>query len=178
MTDWRKQHGKIIASFMEYLNALPAHFVLKGGTALYLCYNLDRFSEDIDLDGREKGLLTAVNDFCDKNGYAYRIAKDTHMVERCFIHYGRNKHPLKIEASYRRVKIPAHEVETINGIRVYGIEPLCVMKTTAYAGRDKIRDLYDIAFICNNYYDRLSPPTVALLRNAVEHKGIVYRRVV
>jgi hypothetical protein len=46
------------------------------------------------------------------------------------------------------------------------------MKTSAYAGRDKIRDLYDVTFICNNFIDRLSPPTVALIRSAVEHKGI------
>jgi hypothetical protein len=64
------------------------------------------------------------------------------------------------------------ETETVNGIKVYGIEPLCVMKVNAYAGRDKIRDLYDVTFICNHYYDRLSPQTVALMRGAVEYKGI------
>jgi len=119
-----------------------------------------------------KGLIPLVGAYCVEHGYTHRAAKDTAMVERCFINYGNNSHPLKIEASYRRSTIPSIEMETINGIRVYGIEPLCVMKTTAYAGRDKIRDLYDVAFICNNYYDRLTAPTVALLRNAVEHKGI------
>lgn len=172
MRDWRKQHGQIIISFLKYLNEKTSDFILKGGTALYLCYNLDRFSEDIDLDGREKRLTSLVDEYCVKNGYSYRVAKDTATVERCFINYGNEGRPLKIEASYRRREIPENETEKINGIMVYGIEQLCAMKTGAYAGRDKIRDLYDLAFICNNYYDRLSVQTIALLRGAVEHKGI------
>ena len=172
MSDWRERHGEVIAAFVRYLNAKTRNFILKGGTALYLCYRLDRFSEDVDLDGREKGLIALVDGFCAENGYSFRVAKDTDTVERCMIHYGNAGKPLKIEASYRRREIPSDEITEINGIRVYNIEPLCVMKVNAYAGRDKIRDLYDVTFICNNYFDRLSPQTVALMRGAVEHKGI------
>ena len=172
MSDWRKQHREVIISFIRYLNDNTDKFTLKGGTALYLCYNLDRFSEDIDLDGSEKGLTALVENFCLENGYSYRVAKDTDTVERCMVNYGNTGKPLKIEASYRRREIPAEETEIINGIRVYGIEPLCVMKVNAYAGRDKIRDLYDVTFIYNNYFNRLSPQTIALVRGSVEHKGI------
>ena len=170
--DWRKQHGEVIADFMKYLNGKTSTFVLKGGTALYLCYRLDRVSEDIGLDGREKRLTAFVKGFCEKNGYSYRVAKDTAMVERCFVNYGIVGKPLKIEASYRRMEIPIEETKVINGIRVYDIDSLCVLKTNAYSGRDKIRDLYDVTFICNNYFGSLSPQTVALLRSAVEYKGI------
>jgi predicted nucleotidyltransferase component of viral defense system len=172
MRDWSKQHREVIISFVKYLNAKTDSFILKGGTALYLCYDLDRFSEDIDLDGKEKGLTALVDEYCAENGYSYRSAKNTAIVERCFINYGNEGRPLKIEASYRRADIPIEETKVLNGIRVYGIEPLCAMKTNAYAGRDKIRDLYDITFIRNNYFDRLSSQAVALLRGAVEHKGI------
>jgi hypothetical protein len=172
MRDWRKRHGEVIVSFVRYLNAKTDDFILKGGAALYLCYNLDRFSEDIDLNGKVKGLAAVVDGYCAEKGYSYRTAKDTATVERCFINYGNVGKPLKIEASYRRMEIPSEETEMVNGIRVYGIEPLCVMKINAYSGRDKIRDLYDVTFICNNYFDRLSPQTIALLRGAVEHKGI------
>ena len=48
MSDWREPHGKAIVLFMRYLNANTQDYVLKGGTALYLCYKLDRFSEDIN----------------------------------------------------------------------------------------------------------------------------------
>ena len=107
-----------------------------------------------------------------QNDYSYRLAKNTDTVERCFIHYGNAGKPLKIEASYRRREIPVQETNTLQGIKVYRIEPLCVMKTAAYAGRDKIRDLYDLTFIYNNHVQRLSPQTIALLRSAVEYKGI------
>ena len=172
MKNWRNRHGEIIVSFIKYLNEKTSDFILKGGTALYLCYALDRFSEDIYLDGREKRLEAFVDEYCAENGYSYRVAKDTATFERCFVNYGNDGKPLKIEASYRRREIPGNETERIKGILVYGIEQLCVMKTGAYAGRDKIRDLYDVTFICNNYYDRLSPQTITLLRSAVEHKGI------
>ena len=172
MSNWRVQHGKVINDFMAYLNEKTADFILKGGTALYLCYDLDRFSEDIDLDGRAKGLIALVDGFCEKYGYSSRVAKDTETVERCFVNYGNEGKPLKIEASFRRREIPESETDRVNGILVYRIEPLCVMKTNAYAGRDKIRDLYDVTFICNRYFDSLFPQTVALLRGAVEYKGI------
>ena len=110
--------------------------------------------------------------FCAKYGYSYRVAKDTGTVERCFVNYGNEGKPLKIEASFRRKEIPKEETDRINGILVYRIEPLCVMKVNAYAGRDKIRDLFDVTFICGRYFDSLSPQTVALLRGAVEYKGI------
>ena len=172
MSDWKIQHGKAIISFMECLNAKTGSFTLKGGTALYLCYELDRFSVNIDLDGSEKGIVTFVEEFCKKNGYSYRVAKDTATVERCMVDYGNLGKPLKIEVSYRRKVIPDEETVIINGIKVYDIDPLCGMKINAYSGRDRIRDLYDLTFIFNNYYDRLSPQTIALLRGAVAHKGI------
>ena len=172
MRDWKERHGEVIASFMRHLNANTGRFVLKGGTALYLCYQLDRFSVDIDLDGIDKELVTVVDAFCRDNGYSYRVAKNTDTVERCMVDYGEVGRPLKIEASYRRREIPEEEIETINGIKVYCIDALCGMKTGAYSGRDRIRDLYDLTFIFNRYYDRLSPQTVSLLRSAVGYKGI------
>ena len=46
------------------------------------------------------------------------------------------------------------------------------MKVNAYMGRDKLRDLYDVAFICSNYFDELQPVTKALLQNALMYKGM------
>jgi len=172
MKDRMKRHANIMASFIKFINTKTGNFVLKGGTALYLCYNLDRFSVDIDLDGKEKGLYEYVESFCVANGYSFRVAKDTTTVERYMVDYGNTGMPLKIEASYRRKEIPAEEIETVDGIKVYGIDPLCGMKINAYSGRDRIRDLYDLTFIFNHYFDKLSPQTLALLRGAVEYKGI------
>jgi len=170
--DWRIRHGGVIEDFVHTLNESSQDYVLKGGTALYLCYGLDRFSEDIDLDGRAKGMAALVERFCQDRGYTFRVAKDTDTVERCMVNYGNAEKPLKIEVSYRRKEIDEAETETVAGILVYKIEPLCIMKVNAYTHRDKIRDLYDVTFICGRYYDQLSPQAVALLRSAVEYKGI------
>ena len=172
MKDWKKWHGEVIASFVKYLNEKSDNFILKGGTALYLCYQLDRFSIDVGLDGIARGLTALVEGFCRENNYSYRVAKDTATVERCMVDYGDAGKPLKIEVSYRRREISPEETDTLNGIKVYSIDPLCGMKINAYSGRDRIRDLYDLTFIFNNYYDKLSPQTIALLRGAVAHKGI------
>jgi hypothetical protein len=88
------------------------------------------------------------------------------------INYGNIGRPLKIEVSLRRREIGADETTTINGILVYNLNALSIMKTNAYSGRDKLRDLYDVSFICNHYFDQLEPQTIALMRSAIEYKGI------
>ena len=175
MNDWYKQHENVINDFISYLNARSIDFILKGETAQKLCYNLDRFSEDIDLDGiveRSTSLISIVDEFCKSFKYSYRSGKHTDTVERYFINYGNEGKPLKIEVSYRRRDIHEDEIDVINGVLVYRIEPLCVMKAMAYFGRDRIRDLYDLSFICKNHFDELSQQAIAMLRNAVDYKGI------
>ncbi len=44
---WRDSHYKAIDNFLKYLNSNTEEIVLKGGTALLACYNLDCFSTDI-----------------------------------------------------------------------------------------------------------------------------------
>ena len=172
MTDWQVEHGKVIKSFLTFLNQKSNGFILKGGTSLLMCYGLDRFSEDIDLDGIQKNIEDIVRGFCNAYQYSYRVAKDTNTVKRYMINYGNVQKPLKVEVSYRKKEIKNSEIERINGINVYNINTLCMMKASAYTSRDKIRDLYDICFICNNYFDVLEPQTKAFLQNAVEYKGI------
>ena len=175
MRDWRQEHGDTIKAFLSFLNENSADYILKGGTALLVCYGLDRFSEDIDLDWNGKkntSIADIVAAFCDDKGYSYRVAKDTETVKRYMINYGEEGRPLKVEISYRRKEISNSEFELRNGALVYNINSIAIMKTNAYTGRDKIRDLFDLSFICNNYNDQLSPETVALMRTAVEYKGI------
>ena len=40
--DWQTNHGNFIEAFLLFLNKQTDQFVLKGGTALSLCYGLDR----------------------------------------------------------------------------------------------------------------------------------------
>ena len=171
MNDWKIAHEQVIKNFLHYLNDRTDNFVLKGGTALLVCYGLDRFSEDIDLDAKDQNIAEYVVGFCEENQYDFRVAKDTDTVKRYMIHYGNEGKPLKVETSFRRKHIPAEETTKINDVQVYRINPLCAMKVNAYMGRDKLRDLYDITFICNNYFDELQPEIKALLQNALMYKG-------
>lgn len=172
MNDWQEVHREVIDEFLVYLNVNTDSFILKGGTALLECYGLDRFSEDIDLDGKDFNIGEYVEAFCKERGYDFRIAKDTDTVKRFMVHYGNEGKPLKIETSFRKKYIAPEETTNIGGINVYRINPLCTMKINAYMGRDKLRDLYDISFISNNYFDELEPATKSLLQNALMYKGI------
>lgn len=172
MNNWRPRHEATIRSFLKYLNENSSEFVLKGGTALFMCYRLDRFSEDIDLDGINRNISSIIQGFCEKYQFTFRTAKNTDTVKRFMVHYGNVGRPLKIEVSYRKQKIDAKETAMINGILVYRLDYLSIMKANAYTGRDRIRDLYDLAFICNHYYDQLSLQSISLMRSALEYKGI------
>ncbi|WP_289164131.1 nucleotidyl transferase AbiEii/AbiGii toxin family protein [uncultured Parasutterella sp.] len=173
---WQLLHGRFIHSFLLLLNKQTDQFVLKGGTALSICYGLNRFSEDIDLDGRKQDIKEIVRRFSTQHNIKFRIAKDTPTVKRCLMDYGNPLHPLKIEVSYRNrdldISEAAKDWTKINGINVYTIDALARMKAMAYQGRDKIRDLYDLSFICNNYYEKLSYPTRATIRDTLSYKGI------
>lgn len=140
-----------------------------------LCYGLDRFSEDIDLDSLNHGAIQEILDkYCANNGFEYRIGKYTDTVQRFFLNYGNTSHPLKIEVSFRRKFISPDHVTFVNNLSVYNIETLCKQKIQAYSSRDRIRDLYDLTFIVQNYYDTLGGETKEAIALAFESKGLDY----
>lgn len=176
LQQWQILHKQIITDFLLFLNSKTNRFVLKGGTSLMMCYNLTRFSEDIDLDSTDTQFFKYIDLFVRAasqryQGITYRKAKDTATVKRAFIHYGGSK-PLKIEVSYRKKSINSSEFCIINGITVYTITNIMLMKISAFQGRDKIRDLFDVVFIYLNYKNYLTSEILCLLRNAVEYKGL------
>jgi len=149
---------QLIKDFLDFLNSCSDLLVLKGGTALMMCYGLDRFSEDIDLDmlSSDKTVMQNIlQKYCSKTGYTFRTAKQTNTTERYILHYDATQ-TLKIEVSHRKVARKKN-IKQINGIQVYDIDTLCILKKGAYDNRMRIRDLYDLVFICNNYWDELSP---------------------
>lgn len=170
--DWQNKHGTVISDFLDYINTSSDSFILKGGTALAQCYGLPRFSEDIDLDATKEDIKPYVKKFCDSHGFSFRLAKDTTTVKRCFVNYGNTGRPLKIEVSYRRKIINPSEIAVINDIKVYNINRLAQMKASAYSSRDKLRDLYDLSFICDKYFQELTEQTIINIRDALEYKGL------
>ena len=57
-------------------------------------------------------------------------------------------------------------------IRSYPIDTLAQMKMTAFMSRNRIRDLYDVLYITNNYWEELSQPIQRLYRTGFLEKGI------
>lgn len=57
-------------------------------------------------------------------------------------------------------------------IRSYPIDTLAQMKMTAFMSRNRIRDLYDVLYIANNYWEELSQPIQRLYRTGFLEKGI------
>ena len=173
----RTVHLKAIHSVLDYINSInDSPYVLKGGTALSLCYGLNRFSEDIDLDcparTNHKRLAKLVDELCRKYGYSYRAAKDTPTTQRFYIDYGDSGHPLKVEVSYRRKEIDPKRFTCVDGYKVYTLDELARLKAAAYSGRDKIRDLYDVTFLCTHYLDELSESARDALSSALEYKDL------
>ena len=174
---WKEQHKQVIEGFLQFLNSKSKDYILKGGTSLMECYGLNRFSEDIDLDSPNKeAIFHIVEDYAKNNGFNIRIAKDTGTVSRFMLDYhGRSEEgdkPLKIEISHRRKNIPSQETTVINGINVYKLDYIAMMKANAYSARDKIRDLYDLCFIVNHKMNELNPMVIDAIREAVGQKGL------
>lgn len=180
MADWKAKHAEIEKKFLNYLCSETDNFILKGGTALYLCYGLTRFSEDIDLDGKNfnvKGKLEIrpyVENFCKQYKFSANLKKDTDTVERWMIDYGEKGHHLKVEVSYRGANNLKTDFKNISGIKVYSIDRLATMKATTLSDRTKIRDFYDICFIVNNHWDALNPSTQDMIRDVFEYKNFDY----
>ena len=156
-----EHHKKLMVNILR--NIADAPLVLKGGTALYLGYGLNRFSEDLDFDSAKKLNLAnkissaAQDDIVIDN---LNIKKDTDIVSRYIVNYHicdtGIEDKLKIEISYRT---PTSEEDVIikDGIRFSSLERIIDNKlNAAYDGdhtRTKGRDLFDLHFLACQYPD-------------------------
>lgn len=171
---WQVRHAEVIKEFLKYLNENSDDFIFKGGTALMLCYGLDRFSEEVVLDGVQANIDRIIDDFCNIEGYSYRNEVNTAITKRYIIYDSDAEHPLKVEVSCRRKTIDPDEVNRIQGVSVYKIEYLCLMKVNAFCRNEKKRDLYDLTFICNNFWEQLSVDAKSAVREAFSYKNLQY----
>lgn len=124
--------------------------VIHGGTAIWRCYNGNRFSEDVDvyITKDEK----RINDFfksLEKRGFKItkkRIKENSIYSELIF-----NETEVRFEATFQNKKPFFKKYETSESffINVYTLSPedLIIEKVETYLKRRKIRDLYDISFL-------------------------------
>lgn len=174
-------HTAIMQAFCRVVQTENKPLVLKGGTALMLCYRLDRFSEDLDFDLTQpikthlnieslckSTVSAAVKNNCRVKLKDFKETKRTETTHRCrpvfdIPELGINL-SIKIEISNRGVP-DTSDIETINGIQVYSIDAIARQKllaameseTTPY--RTAARDLHDLVFIATEYQAELSDNT-------------------
>ncbi len=174
----RQLHVDIMRAIARDFHDLP--MVLKGGTALLLCYGLDRFSEDLDFDAPKKfNVAGRVEKILSQKAksHSIRTVKDTETVQRLKAHYTglTSDRLLKIETSFRAP--PTEEQTTIiDGIRTYSVGTLIAQKINALEHRTAARDLYDIAFLTRQYAEQFSGESIQQLAKLMADVDAVEQR--
>ncbi|HEC25408.1 MAG TPA: hypothetical protein ENI54_05310 [bacterium] len=168
-----------------FKNKLP--LVLKGGTALLLCYGLDRISTDLDFDAnKDINLESVIHESFDlQHGddrpvlIEMNLKKHTDTVKKYIITYRPqnidNVSSLKIEMLLRR-KFDESETDIIGDIKVYKISALFNFKRTAFKNRTVPRDLHDIIFIGKNYNNFLNAEQLDFIKNIYKNIDTVFNR--
>jgi predicted nucleotidyltransferase component of viral defense system len=139
--------------------------ILKGGTALLLCYNLPRFSTDLDYDGvsYDVDIVKNIENGVKKSGLTISdviTKKNTDTVKRFMLHCEETPFdPLKIEISLRNKDVILNDKNCftkLNDIIVYKISHLAAFKVNAFLNRTTARDVFDLAFLIDKYPDAIS----------------------
>lgn len=157
-----------LAFMLDFLSRVSTKpMVLKGGTALLLCYGLDRPSFDLDFDGWERLKLDSVIK-ATPGIKSFVKHKDTETVLRYKVKLDADPSgkPLKIEVSFRETK--PEVMSEVNGIRVHGIRHLISQKILALSKRGAARDLFDVIFLAERYHDDFSDAEKDMLRKLYE----------
>ena len=124
----------------------------KGGTLVYLLYNLPRFSVDLDFDllkeGKEDYVLEEIGKILEKFG-TLREKRNKHFTLFSLLSYGSGERQLKVEISKRSLG-SKYELKNYLGIPILAMEKKDIFanKLVALLGRKEIanRDIFDIWF--------------------------------
>ena len=131
--------------------------VLHGGTAIWRCYNGNRFSEDIDVYlPKDAKKLDQVFENLQKQGF--KIEKKKVTDNSLFSNLKSNNVNVRFEAIFKMSSGELKDYEKIDGnfitVRCLEAEELVKEKVNAYLSRLKIRDLYDIYFLLRFISDK------------------------
>src|SRR3989344_349017 len=133
--------------------------VLHGGTAIWRCYQGNRFSEDIDMyiiKNPEK--INLFFEALKKGGF--KIAKKKIWEKSIHSTLELNRTIVRFEAIFKKINGTLKEYQTADGnlVTIYTLTPeeLIKEKVNAYLKRYKVRDLYDIFFLLR-YVENKTP---------------------
>ncbi|MHA1558464.1 MAG: nucleotidyl transferase AbiEii/AbiGii toxin family protein [Alphaproteobacteria bacterium] len=131
----------------------------KGGTAVYLFYQLTRFSVDLDFNLLDETKKTLIFNKIQKIASAHGEIKEASQKQNTLfflLSYEKNTQNLKIEISTRRFN-DQYEIKDYLGIPILVMkqEDMFAHKLAALLDRKSIanRDLYDILFFIKNRWN-------------------------
>jgi len=141
-----KAQDLIIKTLFEVFN----NAVIHGGTAIWRCYDGNRFSEDVDayIEKDMKKIEKLFIEF-EKNGFVIERRKIGN--NSIYSNLRLDRILVRFEAVFKKIKGLLKEYENADGnfrtIYTLSAEELIKEKISAYLNRLKIRDLYDIFFL-------------------------------
>lgn len=125
--------------------------VLHGGTAIWRCYNGNRFSEDIYvyLEKNEEEIENFIESLKKKKIEILRFKETKNSI---FSKLSFQNTEVRFEATYKKIEtFTIEKFEMLDGnfllVRVLPKEKLLEEKILAYAKRRKVRDLYDVYYL-------------------------------
>ncbi len=133
--------------------------VIHGGTAIWRCYQGNRFSEDVDVYiNKDLSKIESFFKSLGEKGFEIiikRIKENSIYSELKF-----NNVATRFEATFQNKKPLYKKYETSESffINVYTLSPedLVIEKVETYLKRRKIRDLYDIFFLINYVENKMA----------------------
>lgn len=131
--------------------------IIHGGTALWRCYQGNRFSEDIDVYiKKDKKRIEEFFKSLESKGF--KIIKKRIKEASLYSELSLSNVSVRFEATYQNKKPIFKKYETSGSffINVYSLTPedLLIEKVETYLKRRKIRDLYDIYFLLHHIEDK------------------------
>ena len=141
-----KAQDIIVKTLFEIFN----YAVMHGGTAIWRCYQGNRFSEDIDVyinkDTKKLNLLLGE---LEKKGFQTKKKKISE--NSVYFSFEFNRITVKFDAIFKKISGVLKDYETVDGnfATIYTLTPEEFLreKVSAYLNRFRIRDLYDIFFM-------------------------------
>lgn len=138
---------------VEELYRIFDNAVLHGGTAIWRCYNGNRFSEDIDFYiEKNKGKIELLFNNLKKRGFGIIKKKVSENSIYSLLKLGGTE--IRFKALFKKIGnyfLKSYETSEGNWVNVLTLSPeqLIEEKIDAYSKRRKIRDLYDLFFLLN-----------------------------
>lgn len=152
-------HERLMWAVLERVQDLD--MVLKGGTALAFTRGLNRHSTDLDFDSdRPVELRDRIDSAAQTLGVNLGQVErmDRANRQRFRAPYpkltGEQDRFFKVNVRYAK-PLRAEDIEVIGGVRSYKVPVLFDQKLAATASRIEPRDLFDLAFILEQYGDSL-----------------------